>query len=218
MKSWKEIDLEIYNFENKIIIPNENLENVPFIVVKSYDDLLKIPKKGGCYWIWTDRVINHSFNNQKHPNKFDNGEIIYNGIAKDDIRGRIQKHLLGHAEEGFSAVSIDLYFNTNVKSHKKKICSKYKNSAYLGNKRIREKELLEFLNFSNDEKLFINNNESEEFYFRNGINVTESKHINNTYKVYFICGLESLSYGDIIEKRWREKYGLPKLCTYNKGR
>src|SRR5690606_37797450 len=170
MKSWKEIDLEIYNFENKIIIPNENLENVPFIVVKSYDDLLKIPKKGGCYWIWTDRVINHSFNNQKHPNKFDNGEIIYNGIAKDDIRGRIQKHLLGHAEEGFSAVSIDLYFNTNVKSHKKKICSKYKNSAYLGNKRIREKELLEFLNFSNDEKLFINNNESEEFYFRNGIN------------------------------------------------
>lgn len=218
MKSWKEIDLEIYNFENQIIIPNEQLENVPFVVIKSCDDLLEIPKKGGCYWIWTDREINHSFNNQKHPNKFNNGEIIYNGIAKDDVQGRVKKHLLGHTEESFSAISIDLYFNINVKSHKKKICSKNGKSAYLNNNRIKDKVLCKDLNFSENEILFINDNESEEFYFRNGINVTEEKHINSTYKVYFICGLKSLSYGDIIEKRWRENYGLPRLCTYNKGR
>lgn len=218
MKTWKEIDIEVFNFENKIIIPNENLEEVPFVIIKGYDDLLKIPREGGCYWIWTDREIYHSFNNNPHPKKFNNGEIIYNGIAKDDIRGRIQKHLLGNVEEGFSAISIDIYFNTHVKSHKKKICSKKGNSAYYNKNRIRNKEDLNHLNFTQDELFFINNNESDEYYFRNGINVTEIKHISNIYKVYYLSGFKSLSYGDIIEKRWREKYGLPRLCTYNKGR
>ena len=218
MKTWQEIDLKICEFENSIPIPNGKLENVDWITVKSFDDLLKIPKAGGCYWIWTDRIINHSFNNKKHPEKFNNGEVIYNGIAKDDIRGRVQKHLLGVKEEGFSAISIDLYPNLNVKSHKKKICSPTGNSAYLNQKRIRNKDLLSELNFSDDEMLFVNSSSSAEFYFRNGINVTETKHLDNNYKVYFICGLKSLSYGDIIEKRWREKYGLPRLCTYNKGR
>lgn len=218
MKIWKEIDTEIYNFENNLIIPNETLENVPSIIIKNFEDLGKIPKEGGCYWIWTDRIINHSFNRNKHPEKFNNGEIIYNGIAKDDIRSRIQKHLLGNVEEGFSAISIDLYLNTEVKSHKKKICSKKGNSAYFENNRIRNKELCKNLNFTDDEISFINNSNSEEYYFRNGINVTEEKHINHTYKVYYLSGFKSLSYGDIIEKRWREKFGLPRLCTYNKGR
>ena len=150
--------------------------------------------------------------------KFNNGEIIYNGIAKDDIRGRIQKHLLGNVEEGFSAISIDLYLSTEVKSHKKKICSKKGNSAYFENIRIRNKELCQNLNFTDKEISFLNNSNSEEYYFRNGINVTEEKHINHTYIVYYLSGFKSLSYGEIIEKRWREKFGLPRLCTYNKGR
>ena len=116
MKIWKEIDIEIYNFENNLIIPNETLENVPSVIIKNFEDLGKIPKEGGCYWIWTDRIINHSFNRNKHPEKFNNGEIIYNGIAKDDIRGRIQKHLLGNVEEGFSAISIDLYLKNRQRT------------------------------------------------------------------------------------------------------
>ncbi len=218
MSIWQDIDAQICEFEKSIPIPNETLENVDWVIVKSANDLLKIPKAGGCYWIWTDRDIHHSFNNKRHPAKFDSGEIIYNGIAKDDVRGRVQKHLVGHPEEGFSAISVDLYPNSNVESHKKKACSAKGNSAYFNQQRIRNKNYLANLNFSPEEITFIDSEEGAEFYFRNGINVTDAKHVNNTYKVYFICDLKSLSYGDIIEKRWREKYGLPRLCTYNKGR
>ncbi|MFV0173711.1 hypothetical protein OBK14_05270 [Empedobacter falsenii] len=42
MKTWKEIDNEIYNFENQFIIPNETLDNVPFVIIKEFEDLGKI--------------------------------------------------------------------------------------------------------------------------------------------------------------------------------
>ena len=56
------------------------------------------------------------------------------------------------------------------------------------------------------------------FIFINGINITEPKHNAFTYKVFYVSGLTSASYTDFIEKKWREKYGLPRLCTYSKGR
>jgi hypothetical protein len=105
---WNDIDLIVRRFEDTLDIPDGKLCGVTSIAVDNETDILKIPNKGGCYWIWTNENIEHAFHNNKLPEKLDNGEIISNGIANDDIRGRIRKHLFGNVEEGMSAISVDL--------------------------------------------------------------------------------------------------------------
>lgn len=95
VKQWLEIDAEIVRNENKVVIPDLSLTGVPFLDLIKELDLKKIPKGGGCYWIWTNEKLNHSFHNHKIPAEINGGEIIYIGIAKDDVRGRIKKHLFG---------------------------------------------------------------------------------------------------------------------------
>lgn len=196
-------------------IPTNTLNNVDFTLVKSSNDLDSIPSGGGCYWIWTNEPVKHSLHRHKTPNLFEGGEVIYNGIAKDDVKGRVLHHLFGSEDAGWSGISIDIYTKGSV-SHRKKACSPSGKVPYLINEPIRNKEQLLKLHLSENECNYIKKNDFEVYFFRNGINITEAKHNIYGFKVFYITGLTSL-YLEHIEKQWRG-FGLPKLCSYSTGR
>ena len=216
-KIWLKEDRMVENFEKVVKIPDSKLSNVEFVNLKNKKDFDKIPKKGGCYWIWTNEPVLHSLHKKPTPQKFNNGEIIYNGIAKDDVSGRIKHHLLGDIDAGWSGISVDI-LPKNVKSHRKKAMSREGKVPFLNGKRINSKDILLDLNLSNKEKKEIIKSNSKVFYFRNGIDIFEPKHKKHIWRVYFIVGLNSMSYIDIIEKKWRSSFGIPKLCSYISGR
>ncbi len=93
---------------------------------------------------------------------------------------------------------------------------------YLNGTHIRTKEQLLQLNLSIEERRYIESNDFKNFYFRNGINVFDDnldiKHSKYIFKVFYVAGLKSVSYVDLIEKKWRANFGLPRLCTYHSGR
>lgn len=218
-------------------IPNSNLDKVDCITIKSQEDLNKIPNGGGCYWIWTNEPVLHSLHKNRLPKELNFGQIIYNGIAKDDVKGRLFHHLFGFEDAGWSGISMDIYKN-NSQSHRKKAMSSTGKVPYIletkivkrGNKTknikkgdkikillpIKTKSQLLKINLSEEEKTYINSTNHLKYYFRNGINIVEDKHKNYSFKVYFITGLSSL-YLEFIEKKWRD-YGLPRLCSYSTGR
>jgi hypothetical protein len=180
----------------------------------------KIPESGGCYWLWTDEPVLHRLHKNRLPERFDNGEIVYNGIAKDNVRLRIRHHLVGEQEAGWSGISIDIYPG-EARSHKKKACSAKGKVPYLDHDRlppIRSKELLLKLNLSDQERHFIKSSRQEIFYFRNGIDIREQKHLPSSFRAYYIITQPETLYLDFIEKKWRKQYGLPKLCSYTSGR
>ncbi len=209
-----------------IKIPEFNLSNVDFVEIKNRQDLNNIVPvlghAGGCYWIWTNEPINHYFHKNKIPTGFNGGEVIYNGIAKDDIRGRISNHLFSTEHEDRSGISIDIYKHLSS-SHHKKACSLSGKVPFVFNNvereylRVVNKTLLNKLNLSKDEKEYIKSTVFDKYYFRNGIDITEDKHKKHEYRIYYIIGLSSL-YIEHIEKEWRANYGLPKLCSYSSGR
>jgi hypothetical protein len=187
--------------------------------VKNKNDLNDIPNGGGCYWIWTNEPVKHSLHKHSTPKVFNKGEIIYNGIAKDDVKGRVFHHLFGFFDAGWSGISLDIYTNDS-KSHRKKACSSTGKVPSIKIKDkfqpIKSKNQLLKLHLSNTEKKYIQSSASNIFFFRNGIDITEQKHKNYIFKIYFIIGLKSL-YLEYIEKEWRQ-FGLPKLCSYSSGR
>ena len=218
-------------------IPNSKLEQVDSFEIKSQEDLKKIPDGGGGYWIWTNEPVIHTLHKNKLPNELNSGQIIYNGIAKDDVKSRVFHHLFGFEDAGWSGISMDIYKN-NSQSHRKKAMSTSGKVPYVlenkivkrGNKKnnlkkgdkirtlspIKTKSQLLKLNLSKKEQDFLNNTNNSKYYFRNGINIVDDKHKNYSFKVYFITGLSSL-YLEFIEKKWREN-GLPRLCSYSTGR
>lgn len=214
---WINEDKKLIALEDSVKIPDNKLSDVDNLTLKNIDDLDKIQNTGGCYWIWTNEPIKHSFHNKIMPLKLNNGEIIYNGVATEKIRDRIKKHLFSCVDERMSGISVDILLSTYNGSHRKKALSLTGKPAYFNGKRIRIKKDLLSINLTNEEKEFVIK-EEESIFFRNGINVSETKHINFTYKVYYIVGLKSYSYADIIEKKWRKLHGIPRLCTYSKGR
>ena len=236
---WRQEEKKFFDAIKDVKIPNANLVNVDSIVLKKSDDCDKIPSEGGCYWIWTNEPVSHSLHKHLTPMPFEGGEIIYNGIAKDDVKGRIVHHLFGEVDAGWSGISMDIYFG-NTKSHRKKALSDSGKVPFVkdckllarGNKKkgqvrgetieilkpIKNKEDLLKLNLSEKEKKYIGRAELHNFFFRNGINITEEKHNSYEFRAYFITGLSSL-YLDFIEKKWREENKwLPKLCSYSSGR
>ncbi|MBI5099659.1 MAG: hypothetical protein HZB30_10525 [Nitrospirae bacterium] len=217
---WKKQEDKFKVLEKEIKIPNEKLDNVDFVLIKKETDLKKIPDRGGCYWIWTNEPVNHRLHKKLIPSKIKNGEIIYNGIAKDNVRLRIKHHLLGEIDAGWSGISLDIY-QSKSQSHRKKAMSPNGKVPFvacdLKNEPIRTKDLLSFLFLSREEKKYITNSVETDFFFRNGINVSDKKHRNFKFVVYFIRGSEQL-FLEYIEKKWREKYELPKLCSYTSGR
>jgi len=226
---WKIEEEKFKRLEAKIRIPNESLDDVDCVSFKKRNDFDLIPDKGGCYWIWTNEPVKHRFHRNKIPKKIHEGEIIYNGVAKDNVQNRIMHHLLGKQNARWSGISLDIYYQKSV-SHRKKAMSAKGKAPYIecpsdiGNERrndelklIRDKTLLLKMFLSGKEKSFLKKSNKKEYCFRNGINIFETKHKKHSFKVYFITGLETL-YTEYIEKKWREKFGLPKLCSYSSGR
>ena len=217
--------------QERIRIPNKNLDKVDFVSLKKRSDFNKIPATGGCYWIWTNEPVKHRFHRNRIPDRIKNGEVIYNGIAKDNVQGRVKHHLLGQIEAGWSGISLDIYPG-EARSHKKKIWSRRPNTKvpyldlFLSKAHrktpyecepLRNKDSIFKLFLSNQEKKFVRSSDLSTYYFRNGINIFDKKHKKYTFIVYFIVGLESL-YLEYLEKRWRERFGLPRLCSYSSGR
>jgi len=212
---WLKQEKIFLNAIKDVKIPNQTLDKVDFIEVRKNTDINSIPSGGGCYWIWTNEPVIHSLHKHSTPKQFNGGEIIYNGIAKDDVKGRIFHHLFGFEDAGWSGISLDIYTKKSV-SHRKKACSPTGKVPYILKKPIKAKSELLKLHLSKTEKDYISKSKDNVFYFRNGINITDTKHKVFKFKVYYITGLTSL-YLEHIEKQWRE-FGLPKLCSYSTGR
>jgi hypothetical protein len=229
---WKKQEQKFIRLTKTAVFPSSNLKKVDFVDIKNITDFDKIPQEAGCYWIWTNEKIIHTFHKDKIPEGITNriegkrirGEIIYNGVGQG-ISGRIKNHLLGKIKAGWSGVSIDIYFG-RVKSHKKKAMSKKGKVPFVNLKissanksliPIMTKELLLKLNLSRKEKRYIKTTNKNTVYFRNGINIFEPKHKKYKFRVYYIAEINPL-YISFIEKKWREKYGRPKLCYYKEGR
>ena len=218
---WIEQDKKVQEFEKKLLLPDERLTSVENVVLNMDTDFDKIPKQGGCYWIATNEPINHSFHKNPLPKRFDSFEIIYNGIAKDNLQKRIKQHLVIPIDDpGWSGIRVDILLKTHKGFHRQKAYSPNPRAhlPYIDNLRINLKEDLFKLNLSEDEISYIKDNYDKDiFHFRNGINVFHDKHKNFKYKVYFITDLKSITYLDYIEKAWRREC-LPRLCTYISGR
>jgi len=214
------------SIEKEVKIPDETLKDVDFVELRDNNSFDKIPSEGGCYWIWANEPVHHRLHRHKIPKAINKGEVIYNGIAQDNINLRIRHHLMGEKEAGWSGISMDIYdINWDSrKSHNKKVFSTKKRAKvpYVKIdeefKPIKDKNLIFYLFLSKDEKKYINLNQGAKiFYFRNGINIFESKHKKYKFRVFFITGVKWL-YLEYVEKKWRKEYGLPKLCSYMTGR
>lgn len=212
---WLEQEKKFLEAIKDVEIPNETLYKVDNLLVKHHNDLNTIPCGGGCYWILTNEPVNHSLHKHKTPDSFQNGEVIYNGLAKDDVKSRIFHHLFGFEDAGWSGISLDIYTKNSI-SHRKKACSPLGKVPYIENRPIRKIEHLLQLHLSETERNYIVSNVFDIYFFRNGINIIDDKHKAYDFKVFYITGLTSL-YLEHIEKQWRE-FGLPKLCSYSTGR
>lgn len=228
-KYWKQKDKSYNKKFNSIVIPNGNLAKVDYVEFKNINDFEKLPKANGCYWIWTNAPVKHRLHKNKTPKLIEKifkgkkhiGQIIYNGVS-DNIKDRIQRHLLSNGNPSWSAISVDVLFS-EVVSHRKKAMAtnKEKKVPYVlfKNKllKIINKKLLLRIWLTKKEKTFICRSSKTQYFFKNGINVFDKKHTKRIYRAYFITGI-SQTYRDYIEKMWRERYGQPVLCSYKKGR
>ena len=236
---WQQEENKFLQAIQDVKIPNGELEDVAFITPKTINDFNIIPQGGGCYWIWTNEPVSHFFHKKPIPPNFNNGEIIYNGIAKDDVRKRVKEHLFSKVDTERSGISLDIYFDKTI-SHRKKALSATGKVPYIKDKEkpskenkntvlkkgdeidfykpIRNREDFMKLYLSDSEKKSLSSLTNDRIYFRNGINITDPKHQGFDFKVYYITGLSSL-YLEFIEKKWRvDNNWLPKLCSYSSGR
>lgn len=235
---WQQEEQKFLQAIQGVKTPNAQIEDVAFVVPQVITDLDLIPNGGGCYWIWTNEPVLHSLHKNRTPLPFNGGEIIYNGIAKDDVKGRVKHHLFGQVDAGWSGISLDIYLGDTV-SHRKKALSQKGKVPYIksrkvlkrGNKNkrllkgdeieefkpIRNKDDFMKIHLSDIEREKLLQMEDDKIYFRNGIDLTEDKHTLYEFRVYYITGLSSL-YLEFIEKKWRDDNGLPKLCSYSSGR
>lgn len=154
--NWNDEQKKFLKSLKSVNIPNYRLSFVPKIDLKSKLDFGNIPKEGGCYWIWTDEPILHSFHKHSLPKKFDCGEIIYNGIAKDNLSWRINNHLFSDEDEGWSGISIDLYMKRSISHRKKAMSTNIKHKVpYKDNSPLNDKSSLLRLRLSFKEKEYI---------------------------------------------------------------
>jgi len=56
---WLEQEKKFLKAIEDVDVPNETLDNVNFLEIKSHNDFGEIPDGGGCYWIWTDEPVVH---------------------------------------------------------------------------------------------------------------------------------------------------------------
>ena len=222
----------------EIVIPDKKLSKLTHVTLRTMNDLKQIPNERGCYWIMTNEPINHCFNSGNHcPGVLSDGfSVVYNGVAAE-MRGRAKQHLLRQGLKGSfgsaSGISVDLLKETDVKkgvskSHvkwmwqnthaakKRKLPKILKGNQYCQIQRDTSKqEILNTLNLSQTEKEMAT--KREELIFKNGIDVTDEKHAVYTWKFVFVP-ISDHGLRDCVERKWRNEYGVPILCTYKDGR
>jgi len=205
-------------------IPDGNLNDVNYVTIKTPEDIKKIPKEGGTYWLWSNEKVILSFHPSSQPQ---NDNIIYNGVAQD-LQKRSEQHLHRRGDARQSAISLDIRTEeVHPKSHRKAAYSikkaeqskkDKKKTPYLNGKQIKTKQELKSLYayLSEKECTFIKTH-NEDIFFYNGINVSDLKHSEHIWRIYYISGISDI-YASFIEKEWRNRYGRPKLCSYERGR
>ena len=211
----------------KIQIPDASLSGLTYIRIKDNDDLSTIPNTPGNYWILTDEPVNHCLHaGKKCPNKLLSGlSVVYNGVS-GTLQSRAKEHLLREDSMGGfgaqSGISLDLMreIPTKKSSHAKSMWGEKKKipKVLLGGsykKPSTKTEIIDSIYLSTEEKEFAR--DKEELYFKNGINVKDTKH--SAYKWYFVFVPMSVhSIRDYIENEWRNIHGVPVLCSYTSGR
>jgi hypothetical protein len=218
--------------KNKIIysisIPCDKLLICKKILISEEKHFNLIPNKPGLYWITTNEPYNHCLNSGKNcPKKIDKDyNIIYNG-SSCNIRSRIKEHLNRTDEKGGSGsqsgISVDILYNideTKKVSHIKCLWGeKKKKPKYFINDycdKISDKiDILNHIYFSKEEYDFINKNKI--IYLKNGINIFSNKHKNYNYIIYYL-EIDDNNIRNYIEIEWRNRFGIPQLCSYNAGR
>jgi hypothetical protein len=215
--TWSNENNRFLSLERTVQIPNGCLRGVSRVALDSPQDFNSIPDSGGCYWIWTDEHVIHSMHNRVIPNKFDGGRVIYNGLAKDNLRLRISYHLRSEHDATWSGISMDIFMGRS-KSHRKRTFGKgsFKVPFIIGTPIMSKHNLLK-LRFTKTEQNYIVASHGA-IFFRNGIDIFDHKHRRFKYKVYFIADLNSVSYLNFIEHEWRLKFGSPQLNSYISGR
>ncbi|MBN1767713.1 MAG: hypothetical protein JW842_04315 [Prolixibacteraceae bacterium] len=169
---WLEHEKKLLKAIENDDVPNEKLDNVDFNNLESHQD---IGVGGGCYLIWTNESVIHSLHKNPIQKPFDNGELIYNGIAKHDVEIRVFHHLFGFEDAGWVGISIDIYTKAS-NSHRKMACSSNGKVSFINNSQIRNKKQLLKLHLSEEGKNYINNSEQSVFHFRNGISLNDEKY------------------------------------------
>lgn len=170
---WIEQDIKVQKFEETLLIPDERLTDVENVQLNAKDDFKKIPKTGGCYWITTTEPIKHAFHRNPLPKQIDSFEIIYNGIAKQDVQGRIKRHLLINKEDpDWSGIRIDLLLTSHDAHHRQKALSLEKKARVPNIDKIPITSVkdLHKLHLSDDEISYIKRNEEKKvFFLKNGM-------------------------------------------------
>lgn len=214
----------------KITVPDAELNDVVRVRIQTKDDVLKVPKKPGNYWILTDEPIAHCFNaGTPPPTISEEGEVgelrvVYNGEA-DNLYSRAVNHIFrtptGNSSGSRSGISVDILCEDDPASHVKlawmqekttKKLPKYFNAATQP-KTI--EELMEQMTLSEVEKEFMK--DRKVLYFKNGINAGDEKHRDYLW-IFAYIEVQSNLLRHYIEREWRKKYGAPILCSYMEGR
>lgn len=218
MYTQAETKSKIQALNENIWTPDAALSQIPYVVITRQEDLKNVPKTNGAYWIVTNEPVNHSmFGNKEFPVKIGDFEIIYNGIA-GDLQGRAKAHLLRTKCAGMSGISVDLYMGDQCpKSHIKAAFSTKKKVPYIGGQRVATQSDLQKMALSSQELAWLKQQcDEDEILFWNGINVLWPKHRPFEWRFYYFEEEKIMT--DMIENKWRERYGKPRLCSYNDGR
>lgn len=211
--------------QKKYAVPARNLSDLPYVDIKSEKDFKMIPNTGGAYWIVTDEKIPHAMNKYHNTRVvLDAGEVIYNGMAKDDVRARIKAHLNRIDDKGMSAISVDIlpYIAT---SHTKLMIheNNRKKLAYFNGIKITIIDDVTLNQYSKSNQQNIKNvlndpkNTNNAVWFRSGINVLDDNHSIYNWRVYYLTDV-TRTYADFTECEWRRLYGQPRLNSYVDGR
>lgn len=222
LKDWGLDEVRLLN------IPNSRLDGLAYTILKSVCDLKKIPTDGGAYWLVTNEIIDHKMHKNKIPELLDldndKFEIIYNGKASD-LRNRAKAHLFRSMNKGGSksqsSISVDI-FTGKLPAH----VSHIKHAHSLDNSKVPytndNKKLTHTIlsnqeSLTDDERSFVTQNKQHEIFFKNGIDVSDTKHCLYEYRFYYLPIISPVL-RDPIEVAWRKKYNQPRLCTYRENR
>lgn len=212
----------------EIEIPSKHLSELTSVHVRTLDDLRSIPATSGNYWILTNEPINHCFHAGKHVPEAIRDElrddffVVYNGTTSS-LRSRTKQHLL-RTQGGFgsqSGISVDMLKHpVGEISHVKYIWGEHRKLPKIiiegeYRKPPNKEAIVSRLYLTEEERTLCN--ETDELYFKNGINVQDEKHIPFQW-IFVYMPIEVHEIRDYIEREWRKLYGIPCLCSYSIGR